>query len=230
MTESTGRLRHRPRRHVLADGVYETVKAKVMDHVVLPGERISIDGLARELDVSPTPVREALARLESEGLARKEPLRGYRATALLSKQELDDLYQFRGLIEPWAARRAAENITDRTAAEIQAELESAVAPEGNGYHDYRALAAHDSRFHSLLARLSGSEQVRAAFERTHCHLHLFRLYFADDLGAGTVDEHRRIAEAVAAGRPAAAERAMVTHLRNSRTQRLDTVFPDRDQL
>ena len=45
-----------------------------MDHILPPGERVNIDALARELDVSPTPVREALARLEADGLVRKRPL------------------------------------------------------------------------------------------------------------------------------------------------------------
>ncbi|WP_199435018.1 GntR family transcriptional regulator [Qaidamihabitans albus] len=226
MSDHTAAMPHRPRRHVLADEVYETVKTLVMDHVVRPGARISIDGLARELDVSPTPVREALARLESEGLASKEPLRGYRATPLLSRRELDELYEFRQLIEPWAARRAAEKIDRHTAAELRAEMASAVAPKGTDYRDYRALAAHDARFHSLLARLSGNDQVRIAFERTHCHLHIFRLYFASDIGFEAVTEHRTIAEAIIRGAPDAAEEAMSTHLDNSRTQRLHTVYRD----
>ena len=98
------------RRQMLADDVYEAIKTMLMDHVIRPGARISIDGLAREFQVSSTPVREALARLESEGLAVKEPLKGYRATPLLSLEEFDDLYRFRLLLEPWAARRAAELI------------------------------------------------------------------------------------------------------------------------
>src|SRR4051794_32245065 len=95
------------RRQMLADDVYEAIKTMLMDHVVRPGARISIDGLAREFQVSSTPVREALARLESEGLAVKEPLKGYRATELLTLAEFDDLYRFRLLLEPWAARRGA---------------------------------------------------------------------------------------------------------------------------
>jgi DNA-binding GntR family transcriptional regulator len=210
--------KYRPSRHVLGDEVHEAIKAMVMDHVLQPGARISIDGLARELDVSPTPVREALARLESEGLASKEPLKGYRVTPLLTRQELEDLYQFRGLIEPWAARRAAEN--PHAATEIRAEMASVVAPAGSEYRDYRLLAAHDTRFHSLIARLSGSEQVLRAFERTHCHLHIFRLYFDSGVGFEAVAEHQRIADAIVAGDPDAAEKAMVNHLENSRNLRL----------
>src|SRR5882757_9435478 len=90
------------RRQMLADDVYEAIKTMLMDHAIRPGARISIDGLARDFQVSSTPVREALARLESEGLADKEPLKGYRATPLLTLEEFDDLYRFRQLLEPWA--------------------------------------------------------------------------------------------------------------------------------
>jgi len=212
------------RRSVLADDVYEAIKAMVMDHVVRPGARVSIDGLSRELAVSPTPVREALARLESDGLVVKEPLKGYRATSLLTREEFDDLYQFRRLIEPWAARQAAERITPEGAAELRREMESARAPLTDDYEGYKALTAHDTRFHALLARLSGSEQVRMAFERTHCHLHIFRLHFDRDIGTEALAEHRRIADAVIGGDADGAEAAMLAHLDSAMSQRLRKIY------
>jgi DNA-binding transcriptional MocR family regulator len=66
---------------VLVDDVHEAIKSMIMDGEIPPGARVSIDGLARQLSVSPTPVREALARLESAELVVKEPLRGYRTTS-----------------------------------------------------------------------------------------------------------------------------------------------------
>jgi DNA-binding GntR family transcriptional regulator len=212
------------RRSVLADDVYEAIKALVMDHVVRPGSRVSIDGLSRELAVSPTPVREALARLESDGLVVKEPLKGYRATSLLTREEFDDLYQFRRLIEPWAARKAAERVTPEGAADLRREMESAEPPLTDDYEGYKALTAHDTRFHALVARLSGSAQVRMAFERTHCHLHIFRLHFDRDIGSEALAEHRRIADAVADGDGAGAEAAMLAHLESAMNLRLRRIY------
>jgi DNA-binding GntR family transcriptional regulator len=68
------------RRTTLTDDVYAAVQALIMDHVIPPDERVNIDALARRLDVSPTPVREALARLEADGLVSKRPLAGYTTT------------------------------------------------------------------------------------------------------------------------------------------------------
>ena len=97
--ESTPRAVAAPRRLVLADGTYDAIKAMILDHEISPGEHVGIDELARDLSVSQTPVREALARLEADGLVTKIPLRGYEATDLLSVQEVDELFQFRSLID-----------------------------------------------------------------------------------------------------------------------------------
>ena len=91
------------RRLTLTDDVYTSVQTLIMDHAVAPGEKINIDALARRLQVSPTPVREALARLESDGLVRKRALVGYTASPLLSRAEFEDLIEMRLLLEPAAA-------------------------------------------------------------------------------------------------------------------------------
>jgi DNA-binding GntR family transcriptional regulator len=205
-------------RRVLVDDVFGVLAGLLMDHVVEPGARMSIDGLAVRLGVSPTPVREALARLEALGLVRKEPLRGYRATPLLTRAELDDLFEFRLLVEPWAAGRAAANVASGTAdvgllARLVVDTDEAPA---EGYARYRALTEHDRRFHDALLSLAGNDHARDAFARTHCHLHIFRLYYVQRVGSSALAEHTVLADAVRAGDSAAAKRAMRTHLVASR--------------
>jgi len=212
-----------PRRQMLADDVHEAIKALIMDHVIPPGARVSIDGLARQLGVSPTPVREALARLESAELVVKEPLRGYRTSPLLTREQLDDLYGFRLLIEPWAAARAAEHADAGGRERLDAEMGSCTTPSDDTYDSYKALAAHDTRFHVLVAELAGSAQVRRAFERTHCHLHIFRLHYDRGLGERTLEEHRRITRAVLDRDPVGAEAAMRDHLETACYERLRPV-------
>ena len=84
-----GQLARLPQRQVLSDDVYETVKGLIMDSVVEPGTRLNIDALTRELGISQTPIRESLARLESDGLVIKEPLRGYRVSSRLTREEFE---------------------------------------------------------------------------------------------------------------------------------------------
>lgn len=213
----------------------------LLDHTIAPGQHINIDALSRHLDVSQTPVREALARLESDDLVVKQPLRGYTATELLTVPQLDDLFQFRLLIEPWSAEKAASRADEEGRAELRAELERGAAVGALDIAKaYAAMSEHDARFHELIARLSGSEFVRDAFVRTHCHLHLFRLYqagqaqlkasgqdsaFVDTLfslyyqpetGFLAFREHEAIAAAVLAGDGENARDRMFDHIQSSR--------------
>jgi DNA-binding GntR family transcriptional regulator len=205
----------------LVDDVHEAIKTMIMDNAIPPGARVSIDGLARQLGVSPTPVREALARLESAQLVVKEPLRGYRTTPLLTLEQLDDLYQFRMLIEPWAAARAAERAGHEGRARFAAELARA---DADTYGADRAFSAHDARFHLLIAELAGSDQVRDALQRTHWHLHVYRLYFDMGTAEKALAEHRAVVDAVLAANPAAAAAAMRQHLEQSYYGRLRPTY------
>lgn len=229
-----------PRRSILSDEIYELIKAMVFEHEIAPGSRVNIDALAAEFEVSQTPVREALARLESDGLIAKEPLKGYTATKLLSMEEFNDLFQFRLLIEPWAADQAAIKIDSTGKAALKGEMQSAKAALKFKVDDhFQALTEHDARFHTLIAHISGSSSVATAFERTHCHLHLFRLYmankhhliesesrteFVQDLfeqyyqsGSGqlAIREHDAIAKAILDQNPKAARIAMHSHIESS---------------
>jgi len=205
-----------PVRSALVDDVYESIKAWIMDSVREPGVRANIDALARALEVSHTPVREALARLDAEGLVTKEPARGYTVRAPLSADEVAELYEFRQLLEPWAASRAAARCDADAARRLRDELAScADAPDDRGYEAYRAIADHDERFHDLLLELAGNGEARKAFARTNCHLHLFRLSYGRGMGRQALAEHQGIVEAVVAGDEDGAARAMARHLRLS---------------
>lgn len=215
-----------PQRLTVTDETYESVKVLIMDHAILPRTRISIEALARDLGVSPTPVREALARLESDGLVVKEPLRGYRTTPLLTKREFHELFDMRRLIEGWAVERAAQFITAKGRKQIRRELDSYVTvPESNDYKSYKIGSDHDARFHGLMFELAGNELIRAVWERTHCHLHLFRIFYAGKLGTQALEEHRLIGDAVCAGDIQKAADAMANHIEASRA-RLAPILSD----
>src|SRR4030088_259152 len=109
-------------------GVYDELTARILRGELPPGVRVNIDALAHEFDVSQTPVREALARLESDGLVVKELHKGYRTTPKLSPAELANLYELRLLLEPHAARRAAQRSTPETVHELQAETRRLLSP------------------------------------------------------------------------------------------------------
>lgn len=178
MTENRP-IKKAPRQSVLSDEIYHVIKAKIFDHEIAPGQHVNIDALAIQLEVSHTPIRESLARLESDGLILKEPLKGYSATNLLTMKEFHDLFEFRLLVEPWSAERAAHVIDEAGANALSAEILTARdSLQLSDYEQIQALTEHDARFHLLISRISGNETVRRAFEGTHCHLHLYRLFLA----------------------------------------------------
>lgn len=192
--------------------VYGILRAKILDLQLPPDDKINIDALARELGVSQTPIREALSQLEGDRLIVKTPGKGYRTTALLDTAELRELFEFRLLVEPWAARAAAVNRLINPARVLRASLdafESGVAGDDSVRH---RLVAHDTHFHDRILSASSNEFALHAYRATHCHLHLFRLHPADYQGTATVEEHRGIVEAIAACDPDAAEEAMHQHL------------------
>ena len=210
------------RRSSLSDDVFDAVMALIMNGEIPPGERVSIDALARQLDVSPTPVREALARLESDGLVVKRALQGYRTTPLLTISEVHDLFEMRHVLEPPAARLAAEHADRDELATIQAEADAPLSMvDGSHYEGYKALCQQDDRFHRCIAHASHNPMLAEAFGRMHAHLHLFRLYVPGAGTGPTLVEHHRIAEAIAARDGGGAAAAMAAHLDSSQRRLVD---------
>jgi DNA-binding GntR family transcriptional regulator len=211
----------RLKRSTLGDDVYETLRAAVLEHTLAPGDRVNIDALSRDLQVSPTPVREALARLESEGLLRKRPLAGYTVSPLLTLAEFNDMFDMRLLLECAAARWAAERATADQRAELVTEAARTVeVGDGEGWH--AAFTALDARLHNLVAEASASPLLRDGITRLHAHLHLHRRYFPYAQTAITNDEHRHLAAAINDHDPDGAEAAMRLHLTHARERHLVT--------
>ncbi|MDB5585662.1 MAG: GntR family transcriptional regulator [Devosia sp.] len=201
----------------LGDEVYNAIYSQLMSRQIAPGGRISVDRLVRELGVSQTPIREALSRLEAQGLVVKAHLIGYSAADQLDSARLHQLYELRLLLEPFAAGRAAMSMTEEThgaliklAAEMQA---GEAAPQVEAYSRFAQL---DSEFHDLIARASGNELVQETLTNLHTHVHLFRLFYHARVTADAIQEHQQIIEALTLRDPQAAETAMRHHIERSR--------------
>ena len=152
-------------RQVLADHVYEALLIALMDGRLEAGTPVSIDGMARELDVSPTPVREALARLEATGMVRRTALRGYRVAPLFTAAELADLMDARLVIEPANAFMACGHAdADLTAQLAQAIEDLKAAPRGPSFAEFRAYWEADERFHRLIAEHANASLLQSNLE------------------------------------------------------------------
>jgi len=211
-----------PRPSSIVDGVYNAIYEQLMALDIPPGARITIDGLARELNVSQTPVREALSRLEREGLVRKAHLIGYSAAPQLTRKQFDDLYNFRLLLEPEAARLAVQNMTAEALAGLDA---SAAKMRHDGTPSdrssrYSSFARADAEFHDQILRLGGNEVIRSTLANQHVHLHIFRLMFHTRVTQEALEEHDRLLAAFHDGNGPAAATAMHEHIERSRDRLL----------
>ena len=208
----------KPSRVVLAEQVYELIKERILDQAFVPGERLNIDALVREFAVSSTPIREALMRLAAEGLVRAEPFVGFATAPVPDQRYYEDVYSFRGVIEPWAAAEAARR---RPAPEAIAGLRAAVAAMMAGepsreYRSHRAFTEADDRFHRIVLQLAGNQVALKSYDDLRFHLHISRLYLTREQDVGpTHREHYAIVDALEAGDPEAAADAMRRHLQGS---------------
>ena len=194
-------------RVALADHVYDALYRNMLIGAIGPGERLNIDQLARDLHVSPTPLREALARLEAEEVVVKRPLAGYVATPLLTRTGVSELFDLRLQLEPWLASLAAVS-----------GAEWPDVPEPRADDDLARLAAKDTSFHDAVALLAGNGLARQALRRLNAHFHVYRLFALQGELPRDLAGHQAVAAAIRSHDKVAAARAMRRHLTQSRTQ------------
>lgn len=205
----------------LAEEVYEAIFSQLMALKIAPGSRITVDNLVREFRVSHTPIREALGRLEGEGLVVKTHFVGYSAAPQITRRRFEELYELRLLLEPEMAGRAAERMTETGLAELTAA--AGVMSRSGGADErarYSQFARQDAVFHDQILGLAGNEMVRETLAHQHTHFHIFRLMFHARVTEEALDEHEAILAAFAARDADAARRAMRLHIERSRDRLL----------
>jgi DNA-binding GntR family transcriptional regulator len=220
-------LRPARRHRTLAEGALETLHAAIVTGVLPPGERLPIEEVAKVLDLSPMPVREALHQLDSVGLVEHIPHRGARVTEL-SLEDLRDVYEARLALEQLAVWHAAEKFTDEDAAVARDAIEAHVKAYRS--RDLRLVWSTHTDFHFALynaarsrwmARLitplwETSERYRFAMLPVRLNLDKRR------------SEHERILEACIAHEPQIAAAELYNHL--ARTANLVAEQMDSGQL
>lgn len=182
-----------------------------------PGARLVEADLAERFGVSRTPVREALNRLETQGVLARDPRRGV-VVASLDYDELGELYAVREVAEGFAARMAARHAAP---AEI-ALLQEMVEGDRARLNDPRALSQANKQFHRQLHRASHNRyliQMLDAMRRSLALLSSSTLA-VPERGVQSVEEHAAIVAAIAARDEETAERAARLHIANALKTRL----------
>jgi len=202
-------------RQVLADHVYDDLMVALVDGRLEADEPLNIDALSRRMEISQTPIREALARLEATGLVVRTALKGYRVAPLFTVEEVTELMEARQLLEPENAYRACVHTTsdlvDALAKSIS-DLEHSPTDPATG--TIKPYWEADERFHRLIAEGAENRFLLSAYTALGGHVQRFRLF--GGLGVSDADhaiaEHTTILDAFRAGDADAARREMENHI------------------
>jgi DNA-binding GntR family transcriptional regulator len=198
------------------EDAYSRIREDIMSLKIPPNTRISVDSLVREFGISQTPIREALSMLEAHGLVTKQRFIGYCTAPTLNRKQFEELFEIRLLIEPYAARRAAEQMSDKALVDLcglALEMNPDQAAQSRALYDQ--FADQDAEFHERIARGSGNDLIAESLSRLHIHLHIFRLRFHREVTNEAVAEHMRVTKALQHRDPEQAEAAMRAHIEKS---------------
>ena len=190
-----------------AEAVYQELTVRILDGRMDPGSTVNQEALAAALGVSITPLREALRRLESDGLVRLEAHRTL-TVAPLSAHEFRELYAVRLQLDPFAAGLAAEQASTETASHIKA---LAMRPREA---TPRGRLKANREFHQAVYRASGNTRLAEVLDRLWDQTDRYRLIAVQVEGHERVveREHREIADAIRSRNSALATDLMRAHV------------------
>lgn len=191
---------------------YEILKKKIMDLQLRPGEILMIQTLAKDLDISRTPVREAVVRLEREGFVEAAEGKKFKVSALTMKGVLE-IHEIRYLMELYAARKAAQTATKRQVGELNTTINRMKKALEVQSHD--AFFAADLTFHEKIIHIHGNETLAQLMTQINDKIQRIRYLttYIDNRLEETIGEHQDVLDAIAEHDPDRAELKMAFHLK-----------------
>lgn len=199
----------------LGNQAYQELKRIILERQIPPGGKLNEAELANALGISRTPVREAINRLEKEGLVEVFPQRGAFVVQFFEK-DIFELFLIRENLEGLAAYLAAGNINERYLAKLEACLQGFEEPFSE--KDARRYAREDFKFHRTIVMLSDARRLINLISTLHDYIRMFRLTTVGLSGRmkTSLVEHRHLLEALREKDPEESERRMREHIRHVR--------------
>jgi DNA-binding GntR family transcriptional regulator len=207
----------------LRSQTYKILKNMIITREILPGKKINEETLAQEIGVSRTPIREALFRLEHEGIVKIIPRRGA-FVVKPSKENIIEILQVREVLEALIVRLVTPLLEEADIRELRSCLEKLRAKPEEERHiiDY---TDSELTFHDLLHRKCPNQMLRRMMEMVNAHLQIIRLRTVVLPGRAqkTLDEHTAILEMIEKGNAEEAELMMRRHVISVRTMALENI-------
>lgn len=199
----------------LADQAYGVLRDAILSHRIPPGSRLSVPEVARQLDISRSPAREAITRIQYEGLADFVPQRGA-VVSSIGLDELVEIYDVREVLEGLAARRAAQTADPDLIAALQRVWHQHDRAIADG--DVPTHMELDIEFHHLIRSASDNVRLGDALDRLQGQIRL-AMFTTASRGGGmpaALAEHQQLIEVIGSGDGDAAERVARDHIRRLR--------------
>lgn len=210
----------------LRELVFESLREAIISAQLRPGERLMEIQLAEEMGVSRTPVREAIRKLELEGLVVMIPRKGA-YVAGLSLKDIVDVFEIRGALEGLAAELAAERITDNELEELERYLVKISDEIEKG--DLEKVVATDTDFHSILYQASRNQRLSQIISNLREQIQRFRTTSLSYPGRmkTALEEHRKIVEAISARDGVLACKLAQEHIENAENSMMSMIHQDK---
>ena len=148
----------------LRSHIAQQIRNAILSGTFMPGERLVEMTIAKKMEVSRAPVREALSALEREGLLVSVPRHGYSVIDFTDK-DIEEIYSLRSILEIGAVRRTIERLTPKLVSDLQASVE-ALGEAIDQKKDYPTQASLDLAFHEIICRAADHGRLYSAWDTT----------------------------------------------------------------
>lgn len=205
-------------RILLKDRAFDHIKALILDGSYQPGHFLSESDLCTALEMSKTPIRAALERLEEQGFVTIAPQRGV-IVRELSPREIADHYDFRIALESWITRTMAGRLNAEQIADLEQNLIEQHAQTGGDVVDLRGFMRSDAQFHHIITAATGNAEFVWAMQRQWDKLQRLveSIAFKDPtVPPRSCAEHQAIFDALVAGDGELAARRAIEHLEHGK--------------
>ena len=207
----------------IRDQTYDIIKNMIILREIEPGKKINEEHIAKEIQVSRTPIREALCRLENEGIVKIIPRRGAFVSDL-TETNVREILLIREVLEGLVVRLAVENMDEETLEKLGKAIKKVSAlPEDD--RDLINYTRSEVDFHAILLSVSNNQMLKNMMEMVNAHLQIIRLrtVVIPERAQRTVKEHQQILEAIENRDATSAEELMREHIRSVREVALSNI-------
>ena len=212
----------------LRDVVFNTLRQGILTGELKPGERLMEIHLANKLGVSRTPIREAIRKLELEGLVTMIPRRGAEV-AQITEKSLRDVLEVRRALDALSVELACDRINDEELAALGKACESFEKAVSTG--DPKKIAQADVEFHNIIVKAAGNTRLVQLINNLSEQMYRYRFEYIKDTSQhqNLIEEHRIIYQSIVNKQEGTAAQAARTHIDNQKLAIMKQIRLDREK-